>query len=306
MTRFSPRELKLALSSGLLSFPVTHATSDYEFDESGFRNHLQWLSGYGAAAVFPAGGAGEFFALTHADVVNVTKAAVGEAMPGVPVVAPVGYGTSTAVQMAMEAESAGADGIFILPPYLTDVTSEGLTEHIKAVCGATSLGALIYHRGNAKFTAQVVDRLVDECPNLIGFKDGIGDIELLVRIAASHGDRLAIVGGLPTAELYAMPYFELGATSYSSAMFNFIPQWSMDFYAAASARDHESVKKKMEELVLPLSDLRRRRAGYAVSIIKAGLSVIGRDAGPVRPPLANLTSDERAELAQILRGIGVL
>ena len=52
-------------------------------------------------------------------------AAVQEAPDGVPVIAPAGYGTSTAVEMAKSAERVGAHGILLLPPYLTEASQDG-------------------------------------------------------------------------------------------------------------------------------------------------------------------------------------
>ena len=65
-----------------------------------------------------------------------------------------------------------------------------------------------------------------------------GDIELMTRIYARMGDRLTYVGGLPTAETFALPYLEMGVTTYSSAIFNFLPEFAQDFYAAVRRRDH--------------------------------------------------------------------
>lgn len=61
------------------------------------------------------------------------------------------------------------------------------------------------------------------CPNLIGFKDGSGDIALVRQITARMGDRLTYLGGMPTAELFAESYLGAGFTTYSSAVFNFVP-----------------------------------------------------------------------------------
>ena len=49
------------------------------------------------------------------------------------------------------------------------------------------------------------------------------------------GDRLTYIGGLPTAETFALPYLEMGVTTYSSAVFNFVPEFATDFYAAVRA-----------------------------------------------------------------------
>ncbi|MGP4014712.1 5-dehydro-4-deoxyglucarate dehydratase [Saccharopolyspora sp. 5N708] len=302
-TRFSPAELRTALGSGLLSFPVTHCTPEFEFDEAAYRQHVEWLGGFSASGLFAAGGTGEFFSLTVAEVARIVRATVESAPDGVPVVAPAGYGTATAVEMARSAEELGADGVFLLPPYLTEVDQEGLYRHVAAVCRATSLGVTVYHRANARFTAATVDRLVAEFDNLIGFKDGICDIDLLARLHATHGERLLFVGGLPTAETYALPYLELGATTYSSAIFNFAPAWASAFYASVRARDRADVYARLSEFVLPYLEIRNQRAGYAVSIVKAGMRAAARPAGPVRPPLTDLTETELAALTELVEKV---
>ncbi|HEX6358823.1 5-dehydro-4-deoxyglucarate dehydratase [Actinophytocola sp.] len=298
----SPESLRDTLGTGLLSFPVTHATADLAFDEDAYREHVAWQSSFTAAGLFAAGGTGEFFSLTTDEVARVVRAAVAVA-GDTPVLAPAGYGTAQAVAMARDAEAAGASGLLLLPPYLTEVPQEGLIEHVKAVCAATSLGVIVYHRANAKFTYDTTARLADACPNLIGFKDGVGNVDLMTRIYARLGERLLSIGGLPTAETYALPYLEMGVTTYSSAIFNFAPNWALAFYAAVRARDAVTVYRMLDEFVLPYIEIRDRRAGYAVSIVKAGLRAIGRDPGPVRPPLADLTPNEFDELKTLIEKV---
>ncbi|WP_432562607.1 5-dehydro-4-deoxyglucarate dehydratase [Kineococcus sp. SYSU DK003] len=300
---YAPDDLRRALGSGLLSFPVTHTRPDLSFDEAGYREHVSHLSGFGASGLFAAGGTGEFPALTREEVVAIVAATVQANAGASPVVGPVGYGTSTAVAMTKEVEAAGADGIFVLPPYLNELTQDGLYEHVAAVCRSTSLGVVVYHRANARFTARTVARLVEEFPNFVGFKDGICDIDLMATLYATHGDRLVYVGGLPTAETYALPYLELGATTYSSAIFNFAPQWATDFYARVRDRDREGVYERLREFVIPYLDIRNRANGYPVSIVKAGMTAVGRPAGPVRPPLTDLTASELAELTDLVKKV---
>ncbi|MFG2000547.1 5-dehydro-4-deoxyglucarate dehydratase [Spirillospora sp. NPDC048911] len=303
MTRFTHDELRSVLGAGLLSFPVTHLTADLAFDERAYREHIDWLSDRPAAGLFAAGGTGEFFSLTPAEVGQVVRAAVGAAPDGMPIIAPAGYGTALACELAKDAEAAGADAVLLLPPYLTEASQDGLAAHVRAVCAATSLGVIVYHRANAAYTVETVARLADECPNLIGFKDGVGDIELMSRLYATLGDSLLYVGGLPTAETYALPYLELGVTTYSSAMFNFVPDFALDFYNAVQERDRAGVYGRLAEFVLPYLDIRNRSAGYAVSIVKAGMTAIGRSAGPVRPPLTDLTGSELADLTDLIKKV---
>lgn len=301
MTR-SPESLRSALGAGLLSFPVTHATPDLAFDEERYREHVAWQASFPVAGLFAAGGTGEFFSLTPDEVARVVRAAVAAA-GAKPVLAPAGLGTAQAVAMARDAEAAGASGLLLLPPYLTAVPREGLIAHVRAVCAATGLGVVVYHRANARFTFDAVVELAESCPNLVGFKDGIGDIDLMTRLHVRLGERLVSVGGLPTAETYAAPYLEMGVTTYSSAIFNFAPEWALGFYRAVRARDAAVVRARLAEFVLPYIGIRDRRAGYAVSIVKAGLRAVGRDAGPVRPPLVDLTPEEFEELTALVEKV---
>ncbi|GAA1657682.1 5-dehydro-4-deoxyglucarate dehydratase [Nonomuraea maheshkhaliensis] len=303
MPSYSPQELATRLKSGLLSFPVTHFTAELEFDEAAYRDHLSWLSGYPVAGLFAAGGTGEGFSLTAAEIDRVVRAAVDEVNGRLPVVAPATGGTANAVAQAKAAEAAGADGLLLMPPYLTEAGQEGLVEHVSAVCAATGLGVIVYSRANAVLNDRSVAALAERNETLVGFKDGVGNIENLTRIYAAVGDRLAYIGGLPTAETFALPLLQLGMSTYSSAIFNFVPQYALDFYADVRAQDREAVYRRIREFVIPYLDIRDRMKGYAVSIIKAGLTAVGRPAGPVRPPLQDLKDGELAELTALINKI---
>ena len=123
---------------------------------------------------------------------------------------------------------------------------------------------------------ETLARLVEACPNLIGFKDGHGDIEMVWKITTLIGDRLAYVGGMPTAEVFATPYYAAGVTTYSSAVYNFIPKAALAFYAALRAGDPETTQAMLRRFFYPYLAIRNRGRGYAVSIVKAGMRVMGR------------------------------
>ena len=201
------------------------------------------------------------------------------------------------------AEAAGADGLLLMPPYLTESSQAGLVEHVTQVCQATGLGVVVYSRANAVLHDEAVATLADRNPTMIGFKDGVGSIEQMTRTYARVGDRLMYVGGLPTAETFALPLLQLGVSTYSSALFNFVPQWAIEFYEAVRAQDRDEVYRRLSEFVLPYLDIRDRTPGYAVSIVKGGLAAIGRPAGPVRPPLTDLRDSEVAELRDLIARI---
>lgn len=299
----SPQELKVRISAGLLSFPVTHFNDDLSLNLDSYGSHVNWLSGFDAAALFAAGGTGEMFSLTPQEIADVTRTAK-EASGPVPIIAGCGYGTALAKDIAQRAEAAGADGLLLLPHYLMNVPQEGIYQHVKAVCDATGLGVILYNRANSVATADTIGRLADACPNLIGFKDGTGKTDLVRHITAKLGDRLCYIGGMPTHELYAQGFNGIGLTTYSSAVFNFMPEMALRFYKALRANDEATMARILDRFFFPFVEIRDRQPGYAVSIIKAGVELIGRTPGPVRPPLTNLDAEEKEMLRALMDGAG--
>ena len=146
--------------------------------------------------------------------------------------------------------------------------------------------------------------LAERCSNLIGFKDGVGDIETMSSIYMRMGDRFSYLGGLPTAEVYAAAYKALGTPVYSSAVFNFIPKTAMTFYHAVANDDMATQHQLLRDFFMPYLAIRNKVPGYAVSIVKAGAKLVGHDAGPVRAPLTDLKPDEMLALSALIEQLG--
>lgn len=300
----SPQELKQTISAGLLSFPITDFAPNGDFRADTYARRLEWLAPYGATALFAAGGTGEFFSLEPTEYSQIIRTAVQTCQGVVPILAGAGGPTRVAIQYAQEAERLGAKGILLLPHYLSEAHQDGVAAHVEQVCKAVKIGVIVYNRNVCRLQAHRLEKLAAACPNLIGYKDGLGEIELMVSIRRRLGDRLSYLGGLPTAEVYAMAYKAMGVPVYSSAVFNFIPKTAVEFYQAVSRNDHATVNRLLDTFFLPYLELRNRKAGYAVSIIKAGAKIAGHDAGPVRAPLTDLTSEEAASLAKLMQVVG--
>jgi 5-dehydro-4-deoxyglucarate dehydratase len=299
-----PTEMAAALGRGLLSFPVTHFNDKDRFDPEAYRKHCGWLLQHDIAGLFAAGGTGEFFSLRPDEVFEVVSSAVAETQGRVPVIVGCGHGTSTAIHLARGAEERGADGILLLPPYLVNSEQRGLAEHIERVCKSVSIGVIVYNRDNAIVTDETLARLCDRNPNLVGFKDGVGDLELLTRIHTRLGNRVTYIGGMPTHETYALPYQAVGVTTYSSAIFNFMPEWALRFHKAVRANDRATVQGYLRDFVLPYIAIRNREKGFAVSIVKAGCKLVGRPAGPVRAPLMDLKPADLDDLRKLIERTG--
>ncbi|MFE2938098.1 5-dehydro-4-deoxyglucarate dehydratase [Streptomyces sp. NPDC059255] len=295
---------------GVLFFPVTPFAPDGALDPQTLDAHVRAGVQAGAGAVFAACGTGEFHALApreHTDVVRIAVEAVNGA---VPVYAGVGGALPTAVELAVTARESGADGLLLLPPYLVNADQDGLVRYVREVAEAAGLPLIVYNRANARFGPRAAVEVAG-IDQVVGFKDGVGDIETLARtvvaIRASLRDSakpFQFFNGLPTAEVTVPAYRAIGVPLYSSAVFCFAPEISLAFHQAVTTGDDKRADALLAAFFHPLVALRDKVPGYAVSLVKAGVRLRGLDVGPVRAPLTEPTREDLDELASLLeRGL---
>jgi 5-dehydro-4-deoxyglucarate dehydratase len=300
-TPLTPDALRRHLAEpGLLAFPLTDFAPDGGFAPDRFQARIDWMAAHRPHALVIAGGAGEYFSLDRDEREAVLARSLDARPAALPVIASAGGGTRDAVDAARTAERLGADGLLLLPPYLAEPSQAGLEAHLAAVCASTSLGVVVYGRANCRPRAETLARLCDRFPNLVGYKDGLGEFEELWAIRMRLAGRLVVLNGMPTAEVYASAYRGMGIPSYSSAVFAFLPEYAMAFFDAVTAGRLADVERMMGEFFVPYGRLRARQPGYAVAIPKAGAALVGRDAGPVRPPLSDPTPEELDALAALI------
>src|ERR1700744_1407071 len=288
---------------GLLFFPITPYQGDGEVDVTELAAHVRRGVDAGAGGVFVACGTGEFSALEQDEYAAAVRAAV-EAIAGrVPVFAGAGGPVRTARRFADRAKESGADGILLLPPYLSEASGAGLVDYVRAAT-REDLPTVVYNRANARFgedSAVAVARL----PQVIGFKDGAGDLDLMIRIVRAVRDEgtnpsFLFFNGMPTAEVTQRAYRAIGVPLYSSAAFAFAPRVALAYYDALERGDLATLEALERSFYHPLARLRAKGAGYAVSLIKAGGELVGHSSGGGRPPLTDLPQPHRQELAGIL------
>ena len=288
---------------GVLFFPVTPFTEAGEVDLDALARHISSGVDAGPGGVFIACGTGEFHALELQEFGPIVRTAVEVVAGRVPVYAGAGGSVAQAKQFAKAAKEAGADGLLLLPPYLVEMPQAGLVAYVRDVAAATDLPVIVYNRNNARFT-EASAIAVSKISNVIGFKDGTGDLDNVARIvhavtAASDKDFL-FFNGMPTAETTQQAYRAVGVPLYSSATFAFAPDLALAFYNALETGNEGLANALLREFFHPLVRLRDTVPGYAVSLVKAGVTFEGIPAGPVRPPLIMPSSDDLTKLRSII------
>ncbi|HYR93726.1 MAG TPA: dihydrodipicolinate synthase family protein, partial [Methylomirabilota bacterium] len=291
-----------------LAFPITPYGADGSVDLDGVRANAGWLAASGVHALVAPSGTGELFSLTPDECAAVVEATVEATDGRIPVIAGVGFGPQQGVLLARRAERAGADGVLILPPYYAHPDPEGLVAYYRDIAAATRLGVAIYARDGAAITPPMLERMAREIPNLIALKDGRGDVRLFQRLREHVSERLGadrMVWIAGAGDDMVGPYFAAGAEGYTSSLACYWPEASLELLRLAKAGDYAELAAFHERAVRPFYELRQRRRGFEVAVMKAAMELLGHPAGPVRPPLGELAADERAELRVIIERLRV-
>src|SRR5262245_31891626 len=284
-----PDELRKKLH-GVIAFPVTPFKKDLSLDLDGLRSNLRSLLKHSICAVVAPAGTGEIHSVSAAEHLAVLKSTVEEVKGRVPVLTGAGINPPIAAEIARQSAAAGASGILAFPPYYPSLEDDGVIAYYRGIAEATKLGMVIYSRDWFNPGPALVEKLAQQIPNLIAWKDGQGDIRRYQMISQRVGDRLHWIGG--AGDDMVPGYFSMGIRTYTSSIANVAPKLSLRLHELASVGHSAELTKLMDELVIPLYALRARRKGYEVSAMKAMMDMIGLAGGPVRPPLVDLRADE--------------
>jgi 5-dehydro-4-deoxyglucarate dehydratase len=293
---------------GVLAFPITPYGADGGVDLDAVRANAAWLSASGVHALVAPSGTGELYSLTPDECGAVVEVIVEATAGRIPVIAGVGFGSRQGALLARRAERAGADGILVLPPYYAHPDPDGLFAYYRDIAAATRLGVAIYARDGVLLTPQQLERMAREIDNLVAFKDGRGDVRLFQRLREHvterlGADRMVWIAG--AGDDMVGPYFAAGAEGYTSSLACYWPEASLELLRLAKTGDFAELARFHERAVRPFYELRQRRRGFEVAVMKAAMELLGHPAGPVRPPLGELSADERAELRVIIERLNV-
>src|SRR5579871_1069846 len=283
---------------GVFGFPVTPLKPDLSLDLDSLARNVDEMSRHPFCALVAAGGTGEMYSLTVAEIVEVVRVTVDAAGGRMPVVAGAGFNAALGAEIARGVEKAGAGCILILPPYYSNPPEDGLTAYYEAIGRASGLPLMIYSRDWAVFSPQQVAQLAERVPSLAAWKDGQGDARKYQRIMSLVGDRLAWLGGIGDDCVPA--YFAVGVQAYTSSLSNIAPKLSLQLADAGLARDFVRMDDLMRRYVHPLYAIRDRMRGYEVAVMKQAMEILGMPAGPVRPPLSNCRPQDVEDIRKLM------
>ena len=284
---------------------VTPFTPDgRRLDESAFRNLLRYQIEGGVHFLVPCGTTGESPTLTHDELLRVVEMTVQEAKPArVPVYAGAG-GNNTAhiIELALEYEKLGVDGILSVSPYYNKPTQEGLYQHYLAIAKAVPLPIIVYNvppRTASNVEPATLLRLA-QIENIVAVKEASGNISQMAEIAATMPDGFALLSGDDSVTL---PLMALGGVGVISVVSNEAPGDMAKLVNAALRGDYVEARRRQKKL-LPLM-----QANFIVSSpipVKAALAMMGLIEESYRLPLVPMRPENKAKLRAILEQSDVL
>ncbi|MCB0064444.1 MAG: dihydrodipicolinate synthase family protein, partial [Caldilineaceae bacterium] len=258
----------------------------------------------GITVITPNGNTGEFYSLTQQEMHQAVAATVAGVAGRALVLAGVGFDVATAVAMAHDAAEQGAEAIMIHQPVHPYRSDEGWIAYHQAIAEAVpQLGIVPYVR-DATIGTTAIRGLIERCPNFVGIKYAVGNPPLFAQIVQQIGkERLAWICGI--AESWAPFYFVAGACGFTSGLVNVAPELSLEMQESLVMGNYDNAMRIWQQ-IKPFEDLRaRRNNANNVSAVKEAMAQMGLCERTVRPPISELSENERAEVSEILIQLGV-
>jgi N-acetylneuraminate lyase len=285
--------------TGLVAAPYTPFGADGELNVAVIPAYAEHLLRTGVGGVFLCGSTGEGLSLSTEERQAVVEAWVRTVKGRFPVVVHVGHNSlPEARALAAHAERAGADAIAAVPPsYYKPPTVAALADFCARVAeSAPRLPFYYYHIPSMTGVTLPVPAILREgakrASNFRGVKFSHSDLMELQECLALH--EFDVVFGYDEMLLAGLA---LGCKGAVGSTYNFAAPLYRRVIEAFTSGDLETARReqlKSVRLVRTLYDFGLMRAG------KAAMSLAAIDCGPVRPPLAPLSTEEFAALRERL------
>ena len=293
---------KLSLS-GILAAVVTPFEPDGRVDIAGIERQVDYILGGGAHGIVSTGSTGEFTALSRDEQKAVNAAYVAAAKGrGVAIASAGALSTDSAIELTEAAADAGADAVMIVPPFYDTLTFDELLDHYKAISDAVDIPIMYYHLPSVtgvELTPAQFAELARET-NVTSFKDTSGDVTKFATILFEHSDVIDALNGWDTLTFEGL---SLGAKAGVWGGASFMPGLAGELFQAVAIDGDLARGRELWTNISPICVFLEQH-NYAAAI-KAGVSLIGNDAGTTRRPIRPLAQEYRDELAGLLRAAGV-
>jgi dihydrodipicolinate synthase/N-acetylneuraminate lyase len=279
--------------------PTTFTADGHDVDTRAITANVQRWMRTGLAGVLALGSNGEA-ALVDDDESDRVVSAAREGVPSDRVLL-VGTGresTRATIRASARAASLGATAVLIRPPsfYKSQMTTDALVAHFKAVADASPVPVLLYNLPAVTgiiLTPAIVATLAEH-PNITGIKETSPDLERLGQFTTVHPKKFDVFCGWAPVVYAAL---SLGASGAILAVANVVPDECVELFdCVRTGRLDEALA--LQRRLTPLAQL--VTATYGIAGLKTAMSLVGYQGGPVRAPLLPLASNGVDEIQAAL------
>ena len=258
----------------------------------------------GTDAIVIAGTTGESSTLTMEEHHDVIKAAVEFTKHRIPVVAGTGSNcTRTAIQLSQEAEEAGVDGLLIVTPYYNKATQHGLIGHYSQIADNTKCPIIMYNvpgRTGCNLLPETVAELFKTKENIVGLKEATGNLAQASQTMYLTDGKIDMYSG---EDGLVVPLMSIGAIGVISVWSNVAPAKVHQMCDSFFKGDIETARQIQRE-GLPLVGALFSEVNPIP--VKKALNLMGKEVGPLRSPLCEMSEANAAKLAKVMKAYGIL
>lgn len=250
------------------------------------------------------GNTGEYYGLTGAEAERMVEIAAEAVGDRVPLIGGVGRWVNEACALARASVRAGVQALMVHQPPDPFVSPRGLRDYIARVAEAgDGVPIVLYLRNDLIGTAAIADICATE--GVAGVKWATPNPLKLKAAIEAAPDHIVWVGGL--AEVWAPPFYAVGARGFTSGLINVWPDRSVAIHAALDTGDYDAANRLIAGMRV-FEDIRAEEMGGTnVTAVKAALALMGEDCGPARPPSAwPLTEDQSVRLKTFMSENGLI
>jgi 4-hydroxy-tetrahydrodipicolinate synthase len=246
------------------------------------------------------GTTGESPTTTDAEKAELVTAVIDAVGDRCRVIAGVGtFDTVHTIHLAEQAAAAGAHGLLVVTPYYSRPPQQGLLRHFRAVADATELPVVIYDIPGRAAAAIATETMIELAAHerIVAVKDAKGDLAASARVIAET--ELAYYSG---DDAMTLPLLSVGGVGVVGTSTHFTGALTLELIQAYERGDVAEALRLHQRLLPVYTGIFRTQG---VILVKAGLTLQGRSAGPVRLPMVEATDHEISHLREDLSAAGL-
>lgn len=287
--------------SGVALVTPMNADSTINYDVLG--NLIEFHIKNKTDAIISCGTTGESATLSPEEHYNIIKYTAQKVAGRIPVIAGTGSNnTQHALDLSLEAEKLGVDGLLIVTPYYNKTSQIGLVKHYNYIADRVKTPIILYNVPSRTGMSIKPDTYLElsKHPNIVAVKEASGDISCLAKTVSLCSDDLMVYSG---NDDQIVPILSLGGIGVISVLANVMPQQThaiVTQYLKGDTENSRSIQLKLLDLIEALfSDVNPIP-------VKKAMNLIGFNCGQCRLPLAQMGTDNRLRLKVAMQKHGLI